>query len=389
MGQSSTREGELLLNGIGLVLAGGGGKGAYQIGVWKYLHEVGLDRNVCAVSGTSVGALNAALFAAGDYTRAEAIWMNIRPELILSPPKYSVEDVKRWLEESGIPSTAQNRSGGRSAPPVSTLAGAMSRAIGQSLPFSREGLWHLMGEGVDFNAIRNAPFPCYATCLTAQGLEIRRFDLRRYAPEDAQTILLASSAIPLVFENVTFEGEAYCDGGVPFVGDNVPIAPVARMDVRYIIVVHLTQDVLINHDLYPGAKLIEITPQTDLGDLVTGTLDFTAEGAARRMEQGYQDTKRALGGFVEASLIHRQNELIFQAFEASEQRYRDRITMMKAQQTEFPPQWDRESYFEMWDDFSAASSENTASDPQDLEPEEELLFPEDVSPEELPEAADV
>ncbi len=42
---------------IGLVLAGGGGKGAYQIGVWKYLHEVGLDRNITAVSGTSVQSL--------------------------------------------------------------------------------------------------------------------------------------------------------------------------------------------------------------------------------------------------------------------------------------------------------------------------------------------
>ena len=41
--------GGLLLNGIGLVFAGGGGKGAYQIGVWKYLREVGLDKSVCAV----------------------------------------------------------------------------------------------------------------------------------------------------------------------------------------------------------------------------------------------------------------------------------------------------------------------------------------------------
>lgn len=64
------------MNGIGLVLAGGGGKGAYQIGVWKYLHECGLDRYVCAVSGTSVGSLNAALFASGDFQRAENLWLN-------------------------------------------------------------------------------------------------------------------------------------------------------------------------------------------------------------------------------------------------------------------------------------------------------------------------
>ena len=77
------------MNGIGLVLAGGGGKGAYQIGAWKYLREAGLDRYVSAVSGTSVGALNAALFAAGDLEQAENLWRNIRPEQILTPRGYS------------------------------------------------------------------------------------------------------------------------------------------------------------------------------------------------------------------------------------------------------------------------------------------------------------
>ena len=44
----------------GLVLAGGGTKGAYQVGVWKALKE--LDINVKAIAGTSIGALNGALF---------------------------------------------------------------------------------------------------------------------------------------------------------------------------------------------------------------------------------------------------------------------------------------------------------------------------------------
>ena len=48
---------------IGLVLSGGGAKGAYQAGVWKAMCELGLARRVRAISGTSVGALNAAAFA--------------------------------------------------------------------------------------------------------------------------------------------------------------------------------------------------------------------------------------------------------------------------------------------------------------------------------------
>ena len=41
---------------IGLVLSGGGGKYGYQIGVWKYLRESGLDKYISVVSGTSVAS---------------------------------------------------------------------------------------------------------------------------------------------------------------------------------------------------------------------------------------------------------------------------------------------------------------------------------------------
>ena len=59
---------------LGLVLDGGGAKGAYQIGVWKAMREFGLERYVTAVSGTSVGGLNAALFVQRDFDLAYHIW---------------------------------------------------------------------------------------------------------------------------------------------------------------------------------------------------------------------------------------------------------------------------------------------------------------------------
>lgn len=68
------------MKGIGLVFAGGGGKGAYEIGVWKYLHEIGLDQYVRCVSGTSVGALNAALFVGSSYELAEKLWLDINQD---------------------------------------------------------------------------------------------------------------------------------------------------------------------------------------------------------------------------------------------------------------------------------------------------------------------
>lgn len=66
-----------------MVLAGGGGKGSYQIGVWKALREMDLEKNLIALSGSSVGALNAALISLGDYDNAEKIWNSIMPEQFL------------------------------------------------------------------------------------------------------------------------------------------------------------------------------------------------------------------------------------------------------------------------------------------------------------------
>ncbi|MCM1381075.1 MAG: patatin-like phospholipase family protein [Muribaculaceae bacterium] len=59
---------------IGLVFGGGGSRGAYQIGMWKAMKDLGIDEDINMVSGTSVGALNAVLFALGDYQSAFNIW---------------------------------------------------------------------------------------------------------------------------------------------------------------------------------------------------------------------------------------------------------------------------------------------------------------------------
>ena len=58
-----------------VVLAGGGSRGAYQIGVWKALREMGIEYQL--VTGTSVGALNGALMVQGDYEKALSVWENL------------------------------------------------------------------------------------------------------------------------------------------------------------------------------------------------------------------------------------------------------------------------------------------------------------------------
>lgn len=97
----------ILKYNTGVVLGGGGAKGAYQIGVWHALEELGIKYNM--ISGTSVGALNGGLILQGDLEQAEKMWQKITTDQILSVSEigerqdYSINQVvKEWKELTSI-----------------------------------------------------------------------------------------------------------------------------------------------------------------------------------------------------------------------------------------------------------------------------------------------
>ncbi|WP_107925793.1 patatin-like phospholipase family protein [Brachyspira hampsonii] len=71
---------------IALVLDGGGAKGAYHIGVFKALKELDIIKYITAISGASVGALNACLFPIYNLNSqiVENIWINEVEDKILT-----------------------------------------------------------------------------------------------------------------------------------------------------------------------------------------------------------------------------------------------------------------------------------------------------------------
>lgn len=66
---------------LGLVLEGGGAKGAYHAGAVKALMENGY--NFDGVMGTSIGALNGVMIAQNDFEECYRLWYNINPSQIL------------------------------------------------------------------------------------------------------------------------------------------------------------------------------------------------------------------------------------------------------------------------------------------------------------------
>lgn len=274
--------------GFGLVLAGGGGKGAYEIGVWKALLEA-KQIEIGAVSGTSVGALNAALFAGGSYEEAENIWIHIDQEKILTSTQYKHEKfLPEYLRmcKSVLPKVNLSQMGA-----AILFRNYLSHHIGI---FSRQGLVEIIKNSGIAEKLCFSKIPCYATCYNVTEMRTQYFQLNDLPSEKVVSVLLASSAIPVIFPKEDIGDAEYYDGGLPVIGENIPVKPLYDAGWRDFIVVHLERDGIEEFSKkYKKCQFIHIFPKKNQGGL-SGTLDFNPESAKDRLIQGYKDMKKQI-----------------------------------------------------------------------------------------------
>ncbi len=293
--------GDSMKEKLGLVFGGGGGKGAYQIGVWRALHEAGIDKKITCVAGTSIGALNGALFCMGNLSDAEKIWSEISPDLILTQQDIHTCCKSLLKYEQG------------------TCADGW---------FSNTGLKQLIDSAVDPRILKNGVRDFYVTAAKLQKYPLFYNFVKRHSEDNILTrigsllairffkyqtapvyfdicrqktalipdILLASSAIPLIFPDITIEGNHYIDGGIE---DNVPIAPLYQKGIRKYIVVTMEERDKTCTKCFPEAEIIHINLEESALQNLTGTLDFHPQNAKKRMEQGYQDGMQNIARILE------------------------------------------------------------------------------------------
>ncbi|MDE6938950.1 MAG: patatin-like phospholipase family protein, partial [Lachnospiraceae bacterium] len=252
----------------GLVLDGGGARGAYQIGAWKALVEAGVKFN--AVAGTSVGALNGALICMGDVEKAENIWREMTFSTVMD-----VDD--EWME-------------------------GLFRKETTIKEFLNEG-WKMLGDGgvdvtplrrlihetVDEEAIRNCG---KEFCLLTFSLsEFRELDLSiDDIPEGTLEDFLLASAYLIGFKNERIQGKKYIDGGVV---NNVPLNSLVKRGYEDIIAVRIYGPGREPRVRMPqeGEKY-EIAPRVKLGSII----EFSGKRSRQNMIIGYYDAKRMIYG---------------------------------------------------------------------------------------------
>lgn len=260
---------------VGLVLGGGGCIGAYQVGVWKALRELKIDKYIQGVSGTSIGALNAALFALNNYNLAENIWMEITREKVLPTDNVDLfaKGIKLFLGNKNINFIKKH------------LPGLLEQGN-----VSRQGLMDILNN-LDLNKALSSMMPVYATCTELPDIKTKYFKLNDYDVETAKRILCASSAIPPVFGSEEIENRKYVDGGLV---DNLPIKPLYDEGFDMIFVINLNRHFAVDRSSFPNSKIICISPSTDQGGVFSGVLDFSKSGIFNRITIGYEDTTNLL-----------------------------------------------------------------------------------------------
>ncbi len=335
---------------LGLVLSGGGAKGAYEVGVWQALHEAGLAGDVAAVSGTSIGAVNAALFSSWpDPKGAETLWLehlgkvfvpNDRILQVASEKKFAEfldGKLREYAEIAGVPASDlpedSKKAIEKEAREEFKRKGAL-RDLAKSLQTIGESLHGEASDGLcDGDALRavlegNLPknWPgetprVYVTALASDEWKSRTFCLNEGTPEDRIQRLLASTAIPVIFPPVEIDGVPFVDGGWEMKGgDNVPLEPILENhpEIKKVIVVYLdTKKKMEKEDKKRQKKggngrltknreaakrlgvepPIEIFPSQDIGGAFKGwqgVFDASPDTAMRLIELGRKDAEKVL-----------------------------------------------------------------------------------------------
>lgn len=257
---------------IGLVLQGGGGKGGYQIGVWKALRELGIE--IGAVTGTSVGALNGAFIAQNDFDRAYNIWYNMDPRLVIKDdPEIYQQLVTREYD-------IKNRK---------MYFDYFRKIIGQN-GLNIEPLIELIGQEVDEKKVRasKVEFGLVAVSLSDwKAIELFVEDMEEGRLKD---YLLASAYLP-AFKSQTIHGKRYLDGGF---FDSLPINLMGRKGYNEVVAVELGGPGMVRNIKDKKMKVRYITPSGDTGSM----LEFDRDRSRANLKMGYLDAMKSYGRYL-------------------------------------------------------------------------------------------
>lgn len=279
---------------MGLVLSGGGARGAYQVGVLAAIQELctksGVTPRFEFLSGVSAGAINASSLASNCDDLKNAIdslvslWSQVTAEQVFSTDSLTMGKIGfRWMSELSLGSM-MGTTPGRSLLDTSPLRGLIHKNM------NYDKVEHNLREG-HFTALAITAID-YATSSTVTFIQGRdalaSWDKGRKHSE--RTIIstdhiMASSAIPLLFPPIQVDDRFFGDGAVR---NHAPCSPVIYLGAEKLLVIGVRRQGKTAYE--------ERAHQTNLAPSVARVVNTILNGAL--LDAVEQDIER----------LHRLNE---------------------------------------------------------------------------------
>jgi len=233
-----------------LVLGGGGSRGAYEIGVWQALRELGI--RIDLVTGSSVGAINGALIVQDVFDLAVALWKEIDTPMIFDI------DIKDILANTGIGTSK---------------------------------LKELLLRHIDETAVRKSEVG-YGLVTAELPSMTPKFLMKEEIPEGMLVdYIMASSTVFPVMKSYEINKLKYVDGGFT---DNLPVGLALDHGATHVIAVNLESVGVIRKERLKDANYIRIIQcPWDLGNI----LIFDKNNSKKIMRLGYLDTLKTFRVF--------------------------------------------------------------------------------------------
>lgn len=254
-----------------LTLAGGGAKGAYEIGVYKALDELGFQFDI--ITGTSIGAVNGAMLVQGDAKKAMALWESLTIDKVMESNGLSFNDsnnIEYYLShrEELIPLVKNYfTSKGMDITPFKNM---LNEYLNEEKFFKSDTDFGLM----------TVHYP---------SLSPEEITKQEIQPGYLAKWVLASASCFPAFPVCEIDGSRYIDG---MYYDNVPIDTAFRLGADQVVAVTLkagvSQNKYVNHPL-----VTYIEPSRPLGM----ALAFENETMTQNIRLGYHDAMKTFGEY--------------------------------------------------------------------------------------------
>lgn len=227
---------------VGVVLAGGMAKGAYQVGALKAIREYFEPSDLDCMSCASIGVLNGYSYATGKLDAVEQMWLNCCP----AGSKFYINSILK-----------------------STY---LQQAILNS--YSKKDI---------------IPTDMYATYLNISKRTVNYINLRNVNILKMPDYLRAAVAMPVYNRWVKLEGDNYYDGAMV---DNIPVVPIMDRQLDYVICVYFDESSYIFEHTEFDSKIIKVMFKSN--KLIKDSLVFNKEAITDMISKGYNKTKQLL-----------------------------------------------------------------------------------------------